>query len=51
MKHKFIIITTFKKEIEIEAPTRDKAREIAEEEVFYGNINGIDTDDFETEIF
>ena len=44
------IITTFVKEVEIEASTELEAKRKAYEAIGEGEINGVDTDEFETEV-
>ena len=49
-KFKVTIITTFEKEIEVEAANADKAQEIAEKQIAEGDIDGTDTLNFDTEV-
>lgn len=49
-KFKVTIITTFEKEIEVEAANAKKAQEIAEKQVFDGDVDGTDTLNFNTEV-
>ena len=44
------IITTFVKEVDIEASSELEAKRKAFEAIGNGEINGLDTDEFETEV-
>lgn len=49
-KFKVTIVTTFEKEIEVEAANVEAAQEIAEKQVSDGDVDGTDTLNFDTEV-
>ena len=49
-KFKVTIITTFEKEVEVEAANAEEAQAIVEKQVSDGDVDGTDTLDFDTKV-